>query len=269
MKKPGLILFAALLSGCAASTAPLPEQTATRSAVDYADALVDATTAQNLDRFINTTKSGETDAYRWYSGWWCPRHETINNQSQVFILFRGLCGERGGQYDGQFCRSSDHPDTVLFAAKVYRSSECSSGETVALNIIEPTGDAEHPAYVAALRERGFETVEERAVRRAENERKRRVRELVSAAEGTRICKSGSIDSSSRDNAKAPEDGTLIAQLDGVSDNKDRIRFRILGFELSETSTQPERDPTGYRMGEFNIESGEVYWDKAEYWVVCE
>lgn len=271
MKKSGLLLLAALLSGCAASTAPLPEQTATRSAVDYADALVTATTAQNLDRFITTTKSGETEGYRWYSGWWCPRHESVTGQSQVFILFRSLCSKRNGEYDGEFCRSKEQPDDVIFAAKVYQSNECSAGQTVSLNIVEPTDSLRHPAYMEALEKRGFETVAEQAARREQLERQRKIREVTSAAEGTRICQTGPIDYAAEGNAPATvsDDGTLIAQLDGVSDSRDRIRFRILSFELPESTTRTEQNSAVYRMREFNIEPGAVYWDKAENWEVCE
>ena len=66
--------------------------------------------------------------------------------------------------------------------------------------------------------------------------------------------------------KAPKQ--LIALLDGFSDAKDRIRFRVLGFDIPirEGRVAPfVEDP---QMGEFFATPGSVYWDNASFWSVC-
>lgn len=281
-----LIALGIVCTGCVA-TGPLPDYGSTDSAVAYMDMLIDATTPSNLDQFIDTTDDGEGDSYRWYTGWWCPSHESVDSLYAVKGQFVSYCESRGGSYDAAyFCREDQNPDNVLFFAKFWRSSECSMGETVAMKLLEPTAGFDNQGYVEQLKEYGYMTTAELAAAEAERahqaqlakeeaqrkqERDLAAAEVVAASNpGTRICKEGVVDyvreGFTREAKSAP--GLIVAQLDGLSDDRRQLRFRVLGHEIP---TQHDNELTrsdSYRMGDFSIVPGTVYWDAVHGWAVC-
>ena len=276
-----------LISACAAS-GPIPDANSTSSAVEYMDALVDATTPKNLDRFIETMEDGRANGYRWYKGWWCPRHETVAGVAAIRREVSAFCEAKGGQLlSNGMCRDETDHDRVHFVAHIWKTQECSVAETVSVDVIEPTGASDHSGYVKALRRFGYVTADE--IRAAAEERRRESEELIQQFEqqreldaqaaievlasetGTRICKAGVIDYVHEPGVRQEKrkSGTLVAQLDGKSEQGTRIRFRVLGYQVPELRNSEETYSHSFRMSEFAINPGIVYWDEADGWRLCE
>ncbi len=300
MMRIGVIVATIILaSGCVVS-GPLPDYESGGTVVEYAESLIASTTARNLDRFINTVKDGESDGFRSLRGWWCPRHDDVGDAYAVERQLDGFCRSRGGRYfPNGFCRDQQDLDRVLFIAKASPTTECSSGPTVTLQIIEPTETPQSLAYVEELRAFGYETASERnerlkieadqeAARAAEwaagAEERRRLEEderlasqahkeaFLASSMGTRICSYGTFDyvfMVGGTPMSGQDPGYLVAQLDGFSEDKSRLRFRVLGFNIPSHRGRGApfaRDP---QFRGFVATPGIVYWDRTESWSNCE
>jgi len=287
-----VVALVVLTTGCVTSD-PLPPPETTESVVGYTDALVDSTTAKNLDQFIDPMYRGEESGYRWIRGDWCPRHVTVQTAADVRGEFQALCIARGGHMKRRWlCEDVEDPDLVFFAAKIDSPGRCRSGATrVALDVVEPTRTLDDTDYIAMLRRFGFETVAEIESREAQEaahrrhteetyaryreEEKRRAQAakaaVLNSGVGTRICRAGLIDyvlpSAIGSQRRAP--GRLIAQLDGFSEDKERLRFRVLGYEVPSLEQHEALYGQGHRMGDFLAYPGTVYWDRTDNWAICD
>lgn len=287
-----VVTFVTGLSGCGVS-GPLPAYSKNSSVIDYSESLIDSTTSRNLDRLFDTVDSGTENGYNWLSGWWCPRHSDVSTLFDVRDQYIAFCTASGGTYgiDG-ICRDSSNSDTALFVAKATETNECSDGPTVTLDIVEPIDGRQTSVYIQRIRQYGYETSTERtnrekyetAFKAATSERAQAARDaarakselnraaLATSSEGTRICKAGQFDfviTTGTLSSTGQAAGHLIAQLDGFSDNKDRLRFRVLGFDIPSRAGRIAPFASDPRMGEFFATPGLVYWDRAAVWAVCE
>lgn len=288
-----------LVFGCSVS-GPLPDYDTGGTAVDYAEGLIAKTTARNLDRFIDMVDDGESDGYRWLKGYWCPRHDDVGDVTAVKREFNAFCASQGGEYEPEgFCRDRLFADNILFVAKASASAQCNGGPTVTLHVIEPTAVPQSLAYVEQLRTFGYETVGERterlkiaaeieAARAAEwaagAEDRRRLEEeerlarqarrdvFLASSMGTRICSYGTFNyviTTGTISAPGQAPGYLVAQLDGFSDDKTRLRFRVLGVDISSRRGRVAPFASDPQFGEFVATPGIVYWDRTESWSACE
>ena len=260
--------------------------------VEYTDKLVGATTARNLDRLIDTTRDGETADYSWYTGWWCPRHEHVGNADDVANQFALLCRSKGGRYDGvQLCRDIGNPNNVLFVARVTATPECSNGPTATIQVYEPIKGMEGRDYVAKLYELGYQSTEDQERKALERERAREAQEsarlqreeqlrietaanvakLLESSEGTRICKNGVIDYVLEPGIRREKrkDGVLIGQLEGLSTDQSRLKFRVVGHFIPNQEDYETQYSHSYKMGEYIVQPGIVYWDVVDHWKVCD
>ncbi|MEM7432656.1 MAG: hypothetical protein AAF351_12075 [Pseudomonadota bacterium] len=285
-----ILLSLLALSGCAVSGS-LPD-VSNPSAVAYIDELVDRTTANNLDKLFDTTSDGVTDGYRWYKGWWCPRHSAIESAEDVKRELASYCAAKGGAYDMKsFCRHRSEADIIIFLARITATHECSSGTTVTVEVAESATEDMNSSYVLLLRKFGYEKSVEISTRVADqlqkqdSERELAEREaitqdksnkeeaakILSSPNGTRICKPGDIRFSIKSGLvrNRTKEGRLVAQLDGIADDGSRIRFSVLGVEIPLLTASEEAYGSGYRMGEFIVSPGLSYWDKLFGWSICE
>ena len=293
MKQRILLIGVGVLMAACAASGPLPEQSLSGSVVDYSNQLVSRTTARTMDRLIDTVHDGEAPGYRWLKGWWCPRHPAVGSAADVAREFERLCTARGGVQDTKgFCRQKEDSDEILFVAKVSSSRQCSGGPTATLNIVEPTVGRQDELYLARLRTYGYKTAVEEAtseahiaaqrearaeqlrLRTRQEEAKRKVRhqELLQSLLGTRICQDGEFDyviTTGTISAAGSAPGTLIGQLDGFSEEKTRLRFRVLGSDIPSRHGRVAPFVGDPRMGEFVATPGAVYWDRTKFWTVCE
>jgi hypothetical protein len=292
------VFIPAFLTGCV-TNAELPANGQPITVIEYADALIQATTASALDKMIDTMERTENASFRAMKGAWCPRHAVVDNQNAVRNQFKGECMARGGHYDGvQLCHMPGRVEEVLFVAKVGSTAACSSGgRNVHVEIVEPTADRYDPTYVSALRPFGYETSAERGRRlRAEKQRAEAYREqqeaefkarearrlkqneerreaIMAAGIGTRICRTGEIDYILQPNSWLSDakrkPGILMAQLDGKSEDASRLRFRILEFMIPTLEEHEVQFSHSFRMDQFRLEPGAVYWDLVTSWTVCD
>ena len=284
-----LLVFSVNLLGCGVSGV-LPDVN-NPSAVAYIDELVVRTTARNLDKLFDTTSDGVTDGYRWYKGWWCPRHEAVGSAIDVKREVSAHCAANGGAYDmNSFCRDRGDADKVLFVARISPTGECSSGTTVTVEVAESLHGDMNPSYVSMLRSFGYETRVDISARVADQAQRQEALEfaamedrdgqeanreaaaakILSSPQGSRVCKQGQIIYSVRSGpgGQRHQNGRLVAQLDALSDDRSQLRFRVIGVDIPRQSAAEKEFGGGYRMGEYALSPGSVYWDTLAGWEVC-
>lgn len=286
-----VLICVALLGSCAAS-GPLPVPSANISIIDFSTELARLTSAKNPGRANYSFEGDTTDDYRWANIGWCPYHEDVTGLYGLSKQISSQCAEMGGTYDGRrFCRDSADVDEVLFMALQARGVNCPRGSRLSLRLLEPVDSVQSAAFIERIRAHGYKSQLEitaankwhidrrkQAIAELANEEAAQTerRSIAMAAVGdselgTRICRDGQFEfviSTGAISATRNAAGVLVAQIDGFSDDRSRLRFNVLGFDIPSRTRFTAPLASDPRMGDFFATPGTVYWDKAIHWYVC-
>lgn len=258
------------ISGCASApitTAPAQEDLTFKLdqfQKDTAIGLFDLSDIKWIGKFLDSPGQSVNSGIREYKRWWCINSNDVERNTED--LFKKHCADKGGSWDGTWCRSSND-EPVFFAevggarlvAKDISGRPCSVGRDIA--IVAATGEfaPSQQDWIAKARTYGYRSQTEMAFSQKKAEDEKRDRDLgiqqdrrhaayaiLTSGVGTQICKG--FQSSL---------GTII-----------NIGFveKIENGKIKVTISDAQFENTTFRPGGF---SQSVIWDAPENWYPCQ
>ena len=244
-----------LVAGCQASLPVLKPDTA-EGPITYMMSVRQNTSA-GLDRLtakLEVANREDTQDYRSWSDWWCPRFVRGTNPPPPPLqsLTKSYCEAHGGVYDRNVaCITRTEPITVLFYMSVFKGTGCEGSAITARSlVIEPKPGKEHSAgYLLALRRVGYIPSDILAAQEArsaalEADRLRREMPLLTKR-GTRVCQKRSYLGGYL---------TFYGFVEDVLPDQSKIKVSVNG-------TVGTLQPGGWQP--------EMIWEAPSKWTVCE
>lgn len=248
-----VVLAAGLLAGCATKF----EGQSVKTASELTIALELHYSGLAGRPFVATsTPPDPSGQYRLVTRWWCEPNTKASSVDSAKVEYSALCSRLGGQFQGDFCVKSSNADDVLFMAQIIRTPKsCANGTSV--RVVEPTGTASAPTYLATLRSLGFRTRQDRAADQANAASLARSHERQLALEAERRA------------AMLPrmrERGTRVCRVEGGN--------TVVGFVEDSTETKLQiRVVSAYRTGVPSLQLGgfqpHITWDAPVRWELCD
>jgi len=246
-------VLSAYLAGCAAKRFEAKPQSASELTVALAihySGLIDRP-------FVATSTPPDlAGEYRSVARYWCAPNASSSTVGAAKVEYEALCSRLGGAFRGDFCVKPTDYDHVLFLAQIFEAPRsCANGTQV--RVVEPTGDANAPMYVAKLRQLGFRTQAELAGDRANAAMlaKERARQRVLDADrraamvprlrqrGTRVC-------------HVEGTQTTVGYVEDSTETK--LQIRMIGTYL-----------TQHPAVQIGGSQPQIFWDFPARWDLCE